>query len=93
MILGKIIAGFAADRIGRRAVFAFGALGTAIFLPIIVLFQSPDNILLISLRLNKALGVLSMASGDVANSCSMTQVVGCPQRSDAHSDLPLARQV
>lgn len=45
MILGKIIAGFAADRIGRRAVFAFGALGTAIFLPVIVLFQSPDNIL------------------------------------------------
>lgn len=45
MILGKILAGFAADRIGRRAVFAFGALGTAVFLPVIVLFQSPENIL------------------------------------------------
>jgi AAHS family cis,cis-muconate transporter-like MFS transporter len=45
MILGKILAGMAADRIGRRAVFAFGALGTAVFLPVIVLFQSPANIL------------------------------------------------
>jgi AAHS family cis,cis-muconate transporter-like MFS transporter len=45
MILGKILAGVAADRIGRRAVFAFGALGTAVFLPVIVLFQSPENIL------------------------------------------------
>lgn len=45
MILGKILAGMAADRIGRRAVFAFGALGTAVFLPVIVLFQSPTNIL------------------------------------------------
>lgn len=45
MILGKILAGMAADRIGRRSVFAFGALGTAIFLPVIVLFQSQENIL------------------------------------------------
>ncbi|WP_160107353.1 MFS transporter [Pseudomonas izuensis] len=45
MILGKVLAGLAADRIGRRAVFAFGALGTAVFLPVIVLFQSPENIL------------------------------------------------
>ncbi|WP_166363502.1 MFS transporter [Pseudomonas akapageensis] len=45
MILGKVLAGVAADRLGRRAVFAFGALGTAIFLPVIVLFQSPENIL------------------------------------------------
>jgi MFS transporter, AAHS family, cis,cis-muconate transporter len=45
MIFGKILAGLAADRLGRRAVFAFGALGTAIFLPVIVLFQSPENIL------------------------------------------------
>jgi AAHS family cis,cis-muconate transporter-like MFS transporter len=45
MILGKILAGMAADRIGRRTVFAFGALGTAVFLPVIVLFQSQDNIL------------------------------------------------
>jgi len=45
MIFGKILAGWAADRLGRRSVFAVGALGTAIFLPVIVLFQSPENIL------------------------------------------------
>src|SRR5690606_30759134 len=43
MIFGKVLAGFAADRLGRRFVFAFGAIGTAIFLPVIVLFNSPDN--------------------------------------------------
>jgi AAHS family cis,cis-muconate transporter-like MFS transporter len=45
MILGKILAGMAADKFGRRAVYAFGAIGTAIFLPVIVLFHSPDTIL------------------------------------------------
>lgn len=45
MILGKVLAGMAADRFGRRVVYAFGALGTALFLPIIVLFHSPDHIL------------------------------------------------
>jgi MFS transporter, AAHS family, cis,cis-muconate transporter len=45
MIFGKILAGWAADRLGRRIVFAVGALGTAVFLPVIVLFQSPENIL------------------------------------------------
>jgi len=45
MIAGKVIAGWMADRFGRRAVFAFGALGTAVFLPVIVLFNSPQNII------------------------------------------------
>lgn len=45
MILGKVLAGVAADWLGRRAVFALGALGTAAFLPIIVLYHSPDTIL------------------------------------------------
>lgn len=44
MILGKIAAGWLADRFGRRAVFAFGALGTAVFLPLIVFYNSPGNI-------------------------------------------------
>lgn len=44
MIFGKVLAGYAADRLGRRFVFAFGAIGTAVFLPVIVLFNSPENI-------------------------------------------------
>jgi AAHS family cis,cis-muconate transporter-like MFS transporter len=44
MIVGKIVAGWLADRFGRRAIFAFGALGTAVFLPLIVFHHSPENI-------------------------------------------------
>ncbi len=45
MILGKILAGYAADHFGRRVVFTVGAVGTAIFLPVIVLFPTTQNIL------------------------------------------------
>lgn len=45
MMCTKVIAGFIADRIGRRAVFAFGTMGTAIFIPVIVFVNTPDNIL------------------------------------------------
>ncbi|MDN6876024.1 MFS transporter [Pseudomonas citronellolis] len=45
MILGKVLAGVASDWLGRRKVFAFGALGTAVFLPVIVLYHSPEAIL------------------------------------------------
>lgn len=45
MILGKILAGWLADRFGRRAVFAFGAFGAAVFLPVIVFGNTPDNII------------------------------------------------
>lgn len=44
MILGKVIAGIASDRFGRRATFAAGAIGTAIFMPVIVFWHTPDNI-------------------------------------------------
>ncbi|TCM66963.1 AAHS family cis,cis-muconate transporter-like MFS transporter [Acinetobacter calcoaceticus] len=45
MILGKIVAGYLADKFNRRGVFVFGALASAIFLPIIIFFNTPDNIL------------------------------------------------
>ncbi|OUY08161.1 MFS transporter [Acinetobacter populi] len=45
MILGKVLAGFMADKLGRRFTYAFGAMGTAIFLPLIVFYNSPANIL------------------------------------------------
>ncbi|NNH26773.1 MFS transporter [Acinetobacter terrestris] len=44
MILGKIIAGYAADKLGRRATFVFGTVTTAAFLPVIIFFNTPDNI-------------------------------------------------
>ncbi|MCH4243999.1 MFS transporter [Acinetobacter gerneri] len=45
MILGKVLAGFMADKLGRRFTYAFGAIGTAIFLPLIVFYNTPENIL------------------------------------------------
>ena len=44
MILGKIIAGYAADKLGRRATFVFGTVATAAFLPVIIFFNTPTNI-------------------------------------------------
>ena len=44
MILGKIIAGYAADKFGRRITFVFGTVSTAAFLPVIIFFNTPDNI-------------------------------------------------
>lgn len=45
MIFGKVLAGWLADRLGRRAVFALGAIATALFLPIMVYYNSPDSIM------------------------------------------------
>ena len=44
MILGKIIAGYAADKFGRRITFVFGTVSTAAFLPIIIFYNTPTNI-------------------------------------------------
>lgn len=45
MIFAKIIAGMVADKLGRRAVFAFGTIGTALFIPVIVYLNTPSDIL------------------------------------------------
>ena len=47
MIVGKILAGYMADKLGRKVVFAFGGLSTAAFIPVIVFWHSPDNILIL----------------------------------------------
>ena len=47
MILGKIIAGYLADVFGRRWMYVFGGLSTAVFLPIIVRLHTPGNIIVL----------------------------------------------
>lgn len=42
--IGKIVAGWLGDRWSRRGVYALGCVGAAIFLPVIVLFHSRENI-------------------------------------------------
>lgn len=44
MILGKILAGYVADKLGRRITFVFGTVSTAAFLPIIIFYNTPGNI-------------------------------------------------
>ncbi|ATO21154.1 MFS transporter (plasmid) [Acinetobacter sp. LoGeW2-3] len=45
MIGGKILAGYMGDKLGRKFTFMFGAITTAIFLIIIVMFHNASNIL------------------------------------------------
>lgn len=45
MMLGKVFGGFLADKLGRRAVYALGSIGTAIFIPLIVWYNTQDNII------------------------------------------------
>jgi AAHS family cis,cis-muconate transporter-like MFS transporter len=47
LIVGKILAGWLADRFGRRAVYIIGGLSTAIFLPILILYHTPANIIIL----------------------------------------------
>ena len=44
MMFAKAVAGYVADRIGRRIVFAFGTMGTALFIPVVVYLHTPENI-------------------------------------------------
>ena len=47
MILGKIVTGRLADKFGRRVMFVIGGLSTAMALPLIIKFQSPENIIIL----------------------------------------------
>jgi AAHS family cis,cis-muconate transporter-like MFS transporter len=47
MIFGKIVAGWLADRIGRRWMYVIGGMSTAVWLPVIVLYQSPETIIVL----------------------------------------------
>lgn len=57
MILGKILAGMAADYFGRRITFSFGAIATAIFLPLIIVYHTPENILYLLIAFGFLYGV------------------------------------
>lgn len=44
MMFAKAAAGYIADQIGRRIVFSFGTMGTALFIPVVVYLHIPENI-------------------------------------------------
>jgi AAHS family cis,cis-muconate transporter-like MFS transporter len=43
--LGKVVAGYMADTFGRRFLFVVPCVGTAIALPLIIFYSTPDNII------------------------------------------------
>lgn len=47
MILGKVLAGYLSDRFGRRNIYIIAGITTAIFLPIIYLYNTPGNIVIL----------------------------------------------
>lgn len=76
MMCTKVIAGYIADRIGRRAVFAFGTMGTAIFIPIIVLCNTPDTILYLMLFFGFLYGIPYGINATYMTESFSTQVRG-----------------
>ena len=44
MILGKVISGLLADKFGRRAMFTFGVFSTALIMPFLVKYATPDSV-------------------------------------------------
>ncbi|SQC60698.1 cis,cis-muconate transporter MucK [Pseudomonas aeruginosa] len=63
MILGKVAAGVCADLFGRRLTFAAGAIGSAAFMPLIVFYHSPSNILWILITFGFIYGVSGRGAG------------------------------
>lgn len=57
MIFAKVVAGILADRFGRRALFAFDTMGAALFLPVIIYFNTPTNILYLMLMFDFLYGM------------------------------------
>jgi MFS transporter, AAHS family, cis,cis-muconate transporter len=43
-IVGKVVAGWLADRYGRRIIYVLGGVSTALFLPVLVMRHTPETI-------------------------------------------------
>lgn len=46
-IVGKVATGWLADRYGRRTMFAVGGIATAMMLPVLFMFQTPDTMVML----------------------------------------------
>ena len=57
MMFAKVVAGAVADKIGRKIVFAFGTMGTALFIPVLIYFHTPENIGLLMIAFGFLYGI------------------------------------
>lgn len=46
-VVGKVIAGYLSDKLGRRLLFSLPCIGTAVALPVIIFYHSPANIVIL----------------------------------------------
>lgn len=76
MILGKVITGWLADKFGRRAMFVFGGLSTAIALPVINYYNTPDNIIVLLTILGFLYGIPYAVIATYMNESFPTQIRG-----------------
>ena len=72
----RLLGGWLADRIGRRLVFSIGALVTAALLPIIYLYQNPQNIVAFLLILGFMYGWPYAVNGAYMNESFPTELRG-----------------
>lgn len=77
MILGKVIAGWLADFFGRRIIYVTGAISTALFLPVIVYCNSPNNIIYLLVVFGFLYGVPYGVNATYMTESFSTQVRGC----------------
>jgi len=47
MIIGKMITGWLADRVGRKIMYIVGGLATALFLPFLIMYHTSGNIIIL----------------------------------------------
>jgi MFS transporter, AAHS family, cis,cis-muconate transporter len=76
MIIGKVITGWLADKFGRRIMFVFGGLSTAIALPVINFYHTPGNIIVFLTLLGFLYGVPYAVIATYMNESFPTQIRG-----------------
>ncbi|MDR3098317.1 MAG: MFS transporter [Paraburkholderia sp.] len=74
--VGKIVAGWLGDRWSRRGVYVVGCVGAAIFLPVIVLFHTRENIAWLMLVFGFLYGVPLGTMGTFMSESFATRIRG-----------------
>ncbi|SIS01436.1 MFS transporter, AAHS family, cis,cis-muconate transporter [Peribacillus simplex] len=76
MIVGKIIAGWLADKFGRKVIFVVGTIGTAVALPLIVNYQNPANIVILFTLFGFLIGIPYAVNATYMSESFSTQIRG-----------------
>ena len=75
-ILGKILAGWLSDRFGRRTVYAIGGLSTAVALPLVYMYHTPGNIIILLIMLGFLYGSQLGVNSTYMNESFPTKIRG-----------------